>query len=96
MSSSSTPKNEKPIIKLKSVNIPKNVVFKFYLHTILLLIFPISTYYLTLNFLFGNDTTKAALSAAGIANLIVFSYILVAIFEKDPGAEQQQQKQKDE
>ncbi|KAF9972733.1 vacuolar ATPase assembly integral membrane protein vma21 [Actinomortierella ambigua] len=43
--------------------------------------FPIGTYYLTLDRYFGGNATYAGISAAVMANVVLFAYVLVAVME---------------
>lgn len=55
-----------------------------------MVVLPLSTYFYTSKYFFEGEygTTKAALSAAGIANAVVFSFIITAFME-DSGEKHQ-------
>lgn len=44
-------------------------------------ILPISSYFVSLNLIWGGNTTGAGLTAAGVANLILGGYVWVAMKE---------------
>ncbi|GBC07647.1 hypothetical protein RclHR1_00760017 [Rhizophagus clarus] len=81
----------------KSVETPRGVLFKLYSHTIMMIILPLSTYYYTSNYYFEGErkTTYAAIASVGIANVVVFSYIVTAILE-DYSSNNQQKRDKEE
>ncbi|RIB17034.1 hypothetical protein C2G38_1969432, partial [Gigaspora rosea] len=67
----------------------RSVIYKLYIHTFFMVVLPISTYFYTSKYFFEEyGTTKAALSAAGIANAVVFSFIITAFME-DSGEKHQ-------
>ncbi|CAG8797115.1 7644_t:CDS:2, partial [Dentiscutata erythropus] len=86
MSSSSTG----PIVQTKNLEVPRSVIYKLYIHTLCMVVLPISTYFYTSKYFFEgeNGPTKAALSAAGIANAVVISFIITAFME-DSGEKHQ-------
>ncbi|KAF8951593.1 vacuolar ATPase assembly integral membrane protein vma21 [Haplosporangium bisporale] len=43
--------------------------------------FPIGTYFLTVDSYFGGNATYAGISAAVVANLVLFAYVGVAVLE---------------
>ncbi|CAG8432875.1 4704_t:CDS:2 [Diversispora eburnea] len=67
----------------KDLEVPRSVIFKLYAHTLLMVFLPIGTYFFTSNYFFQGElnTTYAALSAAGIANVVVLSFIITAFME---------------
>ncbi|CAB4385337.1 hypothetical protein RhiirA5_352294 [Rhizophagus irregularis] len=98
MSSATTEKAVDYLVSQKtSVETPRGVLFKLYSHTIMMIILPLSTYYYTSNYYFEgeNKTTYAALAAAGIANVVVFSFIITAIWE-DYSSNTQQKRNKED
>ncbi|CAG8520757.1 14281_t:CDS:2 [Cetraspora pellucida] len=84
-----------PIVQPKNPEVPRSVIFKVYLHTLLMVVLPISTYFYTSKYFFEDyGTTKAALFAAGIANVVVFSFIITAFME-DSGDKHQKRDKED-
>ncbi|GAA5907609.1 Vma21p [Sporobolomyces salmoneus] len=61
------------------------VVWKLSLFTLLMIVGPIGTYFLSLNHYF-HDPTPSAISAAFVANLVLVGFVVVAILE-DSGPE---------
>ncbi|CAG8450845.1 18582_t:CDS:2 [Acaulospora morrowiae] len=70
-------------IKDSGPEVPRFVVFKLYLHTLLMVFLPLGTYFFTAKYCFEGEfkTTYAALSAAGIANVVLLSFIITAFVE---------------
>ncbi|GAA5833331.1 hypothetical protein JCM5353_008537 [Sporobolomyces roseus] len=56
------------------------VVWKLSIFTLLMILGPIGTYFLTLNYYF-RDPTPAAISAALVANLVLVGFVVVAFME---------------
>ncbi|CAI2171618.1 14128_t:CDS:2 [Funneliformis geosporum] len=85
------------IVPSKGIETPRGVIFKLAIHTLMMIFLPLSTYYYTSNHYFEgeNKATFAALAAAGIANLVVFSFIVTAALE-DSGDVQQTKRDKKE
>jgi len=46
---------------------------------------PLSTYYLTLKYVWDGDTQYSALSAVFVANIVLVGYVFMAIFEDSTG-----------
>ncbi|KAF9309063.1 vacuolar ATPase assembly integral membrane protein vma21 [Podila horticola] len=69
-----------------SVNVSTATVAKLAFFTVAMIAFPISTYFLTIDSYFGGNATYAGISAAVVANLVLFAYVAVAVLEdsKDP------------
>ncbi|CAG8533351.1 13019_t:CDS:2 [Ambispora leptoticha] len=63
--------------------VPRHVVVKLFLHTSLMVILPIATYFLSSFYYFQgeNNTTKAAIAAVLVANLVVASFVVTAFRE---------------
>ncbi|CAG8595754.1 1296_t:CDS:2 [Ambispora gerdemannii] len=80
--------DSRTIGQLKGSEVPRHVVFKLYLHTLFMVILPIATYFLSAHYYFQgeNNTTKAAIAAVLVANLVVVSFIVTAFREdmKEP------------
>ncbi|RHZ77684.1 hypothetical protein Glove_174g109 [Diversispora epigaea] len=70
-------------INTKDSEVPRSVILKLYAHTLLMVFLPLGTYFFTSNYFFQGElnTTYAALSAAGIANVVVLSFIITAFME---------------
>ncbi|KAG0081491.1 vacuolar ATPase assembly integral membrane protein vma21 [Podila epicladia] len=69
-----------------SVNVSTATVAKLAFFTVAMIAFPIGTYFLTIDGYFGGNATYAGISAAVVANLVLFAYVAVAVLEdsKDP------------
>lgn len=58
------------------------VLGKLVFFTLMMVLAPISTYYLSLSHVFdGKNTTAAAISAAIVANLVLAAFVVVALLE---------------
>ncbi|CAG8561849.1 9464_t:CDS:2 [Paraglomus brasilianum] len=79
MSTSKTSKS----VPFQGHEVSRNVFVKLYVHTVFMVILPIATYFYTSNYYYDGDsrTTKAAISAVVVANLVVFSFIITAFME---------------
>ncbi|ORX85257.1 hypothetical protein BCR32DRAFT_290812 [Anaeromyces robustus] len=75
------PKRNLPVRLPKQSRIPKDVLLKLILFTILMFTLPFIVYYYTLDRFFIGNTTYAALAAAFTANLVIAAYVVVAIVE---------------
>ncbi|CAG8688084.1 4371_t:CDS:2 [Funneliformis caledonium] len=71
----------------QGIETPRGVILKLAIHTVMMIFLPLSTYYYSSNYYFEgeNKATFAALAAAGIANLVVFSFIVTAALEDSDG-----------
>ncbi|KAF9373429.1 vacuolar ATPase assembly integral membrane protein vma21 [Podila verticillata] len=69
-----------------SVNVSTATVAKLAFFSVAMIAFPIGTYFLTVDSYFGGNATYAGISAAVVANLVLFAYVGVAVLEdsKDP------------
>ncbi|KAI9187843.1 vacuolar ATPase assembly integral membrane protein vma21 [Blastocladiella emersonii ATCC 22665] len=75
------PRREMPPAKPFEITI--NVIVKFIVFSILLVVVPLWTYYKSLADWFKDDTSVSALAAVAAANLVVLLYVVVAVFEGD-------------
>ncbi|KAJ2667258.1 vacuolar ATPase assembly integral membrane protein vma21 [Coemansia sp. RSA 1199] len=67
---------------VQSPQIPGNVIKKLVAFSVTLLIAPILTYFLSLNFVFAGSTTPAAITAAVTANIVLAAYVYAAWVEE--------------
>jgi hypothetical protein len=67
------------------------VLAKFGLTTLLMVVAPLATYYLSLKHYFGTNTTGAAISAAVAANVVLVGFIVVAMQEDGKADEKKEQ-----
>ncbi|KAG0232481.1 vacuolar ATPase assembly integral membrane protein vma21 [Actinomortierella wolfii] len=58
-----------------------STIAKLAFFTVAMVAFPIGTYYLTLDRYFEGNATYAGISAAVMANVILFAYVFVAVME---------------
>ncbi|KAJ2128802.1 vacuolar ATPase assembly integral membrane protein vma21 [Coemansia sp. RSA 788] len=70
---------------VQSPQIPGNVIKKLVAFSVTLLIAPILTYFLSLNFVFAGSTTPAAITAAVTANIVLAAYVYAAWVEESDG-----------
>ncbi|KAF9108745.1 vacuolar ATPase assembly integral membrane protein vma21 [Mortierella sp. AM989] len=73
-SSSSTP-------PARSTNIATSTLVKLAFFTVAMISFPIGTYFITIDRYFDGNATYAGISAAVVANLVLFAYVIVAVME---------------
>lgn len=64
--------------------IPIDVQRKLVFFSVLLFVLPIGSYFASFSYLFNGNTTLSALTAALVANLVLFSFVIVAFTESDP------------
>ncbi|KAG9072208.1 vacuolar ATPase assembly integral membrane protein vma21 [Linnemannia hyalina] len=64
-----------------SVNISSSTLAKLAFFTVAMIVFPIATYFLTVDQYFGGNATYAGISAAVMANVILIAYVAVAVME---------------
>ncbi|KAJ5032640.1 uncharacterized protein L3040_009236 [Drepanopeziza brunnea f. sp. 'multigermtubi'] len=74
----SQPLGEKSII---TPAVPPHVIFKLLGFTLAMVVVPIGSYFLTLNTVFGGNSTWAGATAAIIANAVLIGYVIVAFNE---------------
>ncbi|GAA5840317.1 hypothetical protein JCM3766R1_001456 [Sporobolomyces carnicolor] len=86
-SSTVAPSTTSTVASGSTQSAPENlspVVWKLALFTLLMIIGPIGTYFLSLNYYF-HDPTPSAISAALVANLVLVGFVVVAFLEdKNP------------
>ncbi|KAI9893101.1 MAG: vacuolar ATPase assembly integral membrane protein vma21 [Vezdaea aestivalis] len=61
--------------------VPAAVIYKLLIFTAAMVTAPIGTYFLTVNAVFGGNATFAGGSAALVANIVLISYVVVAMKE---------------
>ncbi|KAF9435976.1 vacuolar ATPase assembly integral membrane protein vma21 [Entomortierella beljakovae] len=88
-SSSTSSSNPRP----GSVNVATSTLVKLGFFTVAMVTFPIGTYFLSIDRVFGGNATYAGISAAVVANLVLFAYVIAAILEdaKAPASSKKQQ-----
>ncbi|KAF9351194.1 vacuolar ATPase assembly integral membrane protein vma21 [Mortierella sp. AD094] len=77
-SSSSSSSSASPT---RSSNVATSTLVKLAFFTVAMICFPIGTYFITLDRYFGGNATYAGISAAVMANLVLFAYVIVAVLE---------------
>ncbi|KAG0278648.1 vacuolar ATPase assembly integral membrane protein vma21 [Linnemannia exigua] len=65
----------------RSVNVSSGTLAKLAFFTIAMIVFPIGTYFVTLDRYFEGNATYAGISAAVVANVVLISYVAVAVME---------------
>ncbi|KAH8602531.1 vacuolar ATPase assembly integral membrane protein [Bisporella sp. PMI_857] len=63
--------------------VPAHVIYKLLGFTLAMAVVPITSYFLTLNSIFGGNSTWAGATAALMANVVLIGYIIVAMKEDD-------------
>ncbi|GAB7346629.1 hypothetical protein MBLNU459_g1766t1 [Dothideomycetes sp. NU459] len=61
--------------------VPKEVIIKLLLFTFAMIILPIGSYFVTLNTIYGGNSTFAGATAAVMANVVLLGYVVVAMKE---------------
>ncbi|KAK5143219.1 hypothetical protein LTR04_001959 [Oleoguttula sp. CCFEE 6159] len=61
--------------------VPSSVIFKLLGFTFGMITLPIGSYFLTLNTIYGGNTTFAGATAAIVANIVLIGYVIVAMKE---------------
>jgi len=61
--------------------VPAHVIYKLLGFTLAMVVGPIGSYFLTLNIIFGGNSTYAGATAAIMANVVLVGYIIVAMKE---------------
>ncbi|OJJ48588.1 hypothetical protein ASPZODRAFT_62193 [Penicilliopsis zonata CBS 506.65] len=67
--------------------VPASVIYKLLGFTAAMVFAPIGMYFLTIDSIFGGNTTWAGITAAVTANVVLFAYIIVA-WREDQGDRQ--------
>ncbi|KAI1176841.1 hypothetical protein F4777DRAFT_544482 [Nemania sp. FL0916] len=61
--------------------VPMDVIVKLLAFTLAMIVIPIGSYFVTLNTIFGGNTTYAGALAAILANVVLVGYVIVAMNE---------------
>ncbi|EON97990.1 putative vacuolar atpase assembly integral membrane protein vma21 protein [Phaeoacremonium minimum UCRPA7] len=61
--------------------VPTDVIVKLLAFTFAMIVFPIGSYFLTVNTIFNGNTTFAGATAAVMANVVLIAYVIVAMKE---------------
>ncbi|KAH6675493.1 vacuolar ATPase assembly integral membrane protein VMA21 [Halenospora varia] len=75
--------------------VPAHVIYKLLGFTLAMVAGPIGSYFLTLNTLFGGNSTYAGALAAIMANVVLIGYVIVAFKEDQSEALEAAEKKKD-
>ncbi|CEJ82199.1 hypothetical protein VHEMI02278 [[Torrubiella] hemipterigena] len=75
-----------PIPEETRPTVPASVVVKLLAFTAAMIVLPIGSYFLTVNSLFNGNASYAGGLAAMIANVILISYVVVAMAEDQEGS----------
>ncbi|KAF9087487.1 vacuolar ATPase assembly integral membrane protein vma21 [Mortierella sp. GBA35] len=59
----------------------RSTMAKLAFFTVAMIVFPIGTYFVTLDRYFGGNATYAGISAAVMANVVLIAYVAVAVME---------------
>ncbi|KAG0636498.1 hypothetical protein HOY80DRAFT_356145 [Tuber brumale] len=65
----------------KGPAVPGSVIAKLLLFTLAMVVAPLASYFLTVKTVFSGNTTFAGATAAVVANVVLITYILVAMAE---------------
>jgi len=76
--------------------VPAHVIYKLLGFTLAMVVGPIGSYFLTLNTLFGGNSTYAGALAAIMANVVLIGYVIVAFQEDQSEALEAAEKAKKE
>ncbi|RQM07006.1 hypothetical protein DH86_00000156 [Scytalidium sp. 3C] len=74
--------------------VPAHVIFKLLGFTLAMIVAPIGTYFLTLNNVYGGNSTFAGATAAIMANVVLVGYIIVAMKEDQEENKEAAEKEK--
>ncbi|KAF9915149.1 hypothetical protein BX616_006795 [Lobosporangium transversale] len=74
-SSSSTP------VRSTSPAVSTSTLVKLAFFTVAMIFFPIGTYFISVDRYFDGNTTYAGISAAVMANVVLFAYVVAAVLE---------------
>ncbi|CAG8960587.1 hypothetical protein HYFRA_00013410 [Hymenoscyphus fraxineus] len=74
--------------------VPAHVIFKLLGFTLAMVVCPLGTYYLSLDTIFGGNSTYAGASAAIMANIVLMGYVIVAFREDQSDAIEAAEKEK--
>jgi len=74
--------------------VPAHVIYKLLGFTLAMVVGPIGSYFLTLNTIFGGNSTYAGALAAIIANVVLIGYVIVAFQEDQTEALEAKEKEK--
>ncbi|KJK83636.1 hypothetical protein H634G_00869 [Metarhizium anisopliae BRIP 53293] len=76
-------KDDQPEKSNISPAVPKDVIFKLLGFTFAMIVVPISSYFLTVHTIFKGNSSLAGGLAALLANVVLISYVIVAMKEDD-------------
>jgi len=74
--------------------VPAHVIYKLLGFTLAMVVCPLGSYFLTLNVLFGGNSTYAGAFAAIMANVVLIGYVIVAFNEDQTEAIEAKEKEK--
>jgi len=74
--------------------VPLHVIVKLLAFTFAMVVFPLASYFLTLNYVFNGNSTFAGATAAIIANVVLAGYVVVAFKEDQSDAIEAAEKEK--
>ncbi|KAG0650589.1 Vacuolar ATPase assembly integral membrane vma21 [Hyphodiscus hymeniophilus] len=74
--------------------VPAHVIFKLLGFTLAMVVGPIATYFLTVDLVFGGNSTYAGGLAALMANVVLVGYVIVAMMEDQSEAIENAEKDK--
>ncbi|KND88631.1 Vacuolar ATPase assembly integral membrane protein VMA21 [Tolypocladium ophioglossoides CBS 100239] len=63
--------------------VPKHVIFKLLGFTFAMIVFPIGSYFITVNTVFKGNSSYAGALAALLANVVLIAYVIVAMNEDE-------------
>ncbi|KAH8768495.1 vacuolar ATPase assembly integral membrane protein VMA21 [Hyaloscypha sp. PMI_1271] len=75
--------------------VPAHVIYKLLGFTFAMIVAPIGTYFLSVDTIFGGNSTWAGASAAIMANVVVIGYVIVAFQEDQSDALEAAEKEKE-
>jgi len=74
--------------------VPAHVIYKLLGFTAAMIVCPLGSYFLTLNTLFGGNSTYSGATAAIVANVVLVGYVIVAMKEDQSEALEAAEKEK--
>ncbi|KAI1431009.1 hypothetical protein GGR50DRAFT_681825 [Xylaria sp. CBS 124048] len=75
--------------------VPTDVILKLLAFTLAMIMIPIGSYFLTVNTLFGGNSTYAGALAALLANVVLVGYVVVAMNEDKSDQEEAERKRRE-
>jgi len=74
--------------------VPADVIYKLLGFTLAMVILPIGTYFVSVDTVFGGNSTYAGAAAAIMANVVLVGYVVVAMMEDQSEAIEKEEREK--